>query len=229
MSARVLFVCTANSARSQMAEGLARALALPAVEVASAGTHPSRVHPQAIEAMRERGIDIGNQRSKRIDEVGGPFDYVVTLCDDAAQACPTLPARRARLHWSLPDPAAAAGSEAERLRVFRQVRDEIERRLSAWLAEEGLAGDSSPIQKVRQELARYEHPLFLFEARPAGEGVEVAIRYRPPAEELHTYLFQLRPREIEHSQFPWTFQKQLYDCLHDYLIEMFTRNPQEKG
>ncbi len=229
MSARILFVCTANSARSQMAEGLARALALPALEVASAGTRPSSVHPQAIEAMRERGIDIGNQRSKRIDEVGGPFDYVVTLCDDASQACPALPARRARLHWSLPDPAAAAGSEAERLRVFRQVRDEIERRLSAWLAEEGLAGDSSPVQKVRQELARYEHPLFLFEARPAGEGVEVAIRYRPPAEELHTYLFQLRPREIEHSQFPWTFQKQLYDCLHDYLIEMFTRNPQEKG
>jgi arsenate reductase (thioredoxin) len=229
MSARILFVCTANSARSQMAEGLARALALPAVEVASAGTRPSSIHPQAIEAMRERGIDIGNQRSKRIDEVGGPFDYVVTLCDDASQACPALPARRARLHWSLPDPAAAAGDEAERLRVFRQVRDEIERRLSAWLAEEGLAGDSSPVQKVRQELARYEHPLFLFEARPAGEGVEVAIRYRPPAEELHTYLFQLRPREIEHSQFPWTFQKQLYDCLHDYLIEMFTRNPQEKG
>ena len=229
MSARILFVCTANSARSQMAEGLARALALPAVEVASAGTHPSSIHPQAIEAMRERGIDIGNQRSKRIDEVGGPFDYVVTLCDNASQACPALPARRARLHWSLRDPAAAAGSEAERLRVFRQVRDEIERRLDAWLAEEGLAGDSSPVQKVRQELARYEHPLFLFEARPAGEGVEVAIRYRPPAEELHTYLFELRPREIEHSQFPWTFQKQLYDCLHDYLIEMFTRNPQEKS
>lgn len=229
MSARILFVCTANSARSQMAEGLARALALPAVEVASAGTRPSSIHPQAIEAMRERGIDIGNQRSKRIDEVGGPFDYVVTLCDDASQACPALPARRARLHWSLPDPAAAAGSKAERLRVFRQVRDEIERRLSAWLAEEGLAGDSSPVQKVRQELARYEHPLFLFEARPAGEGVEVAIRYRRPAEELHTYLFQLWPREIQHSQFPWTFQKQLYDCLHDYLIEMFTRNPQEKG
>ena len=229
MSARILFVCTANSARSQMAEGLTRALALPAVEVASAGTHPSRVHPQAIEAMRERGIDIGNQRSKRIDEVGGPFDYVVTLCDDAAQACPALPARRARLHWSLPDPAAAAGSEAERLRVFRQVRDEIEGRLSVWLIEQGLAGHSSPVQKVRQELARYEHPLFLFEARPSGEGVEVAIRYRPPAEELHTYLLQLRPREIEHSQFPWTFQKQLYDCLHDYLIEMFTRNPQEKG
>ncbi len=229
MSARILFVCTANSARSQMAEGLARALASPGVEVASAGTRPSSIHPQAIEAMRERGIDIGNQRSKPIGEVGGPFDYVITLCDDAAQSCPVLPARRARLHWSLPDPAAVAGSEAERLRVFRQVRDEIERRLTAWLAEAGLAGDSSPVQKVRQELARYEHPLFLFEARPVGEGVEVAIRYRTPTEQLHTYLLQLRPREIEHSQFPWTFQKQLYDCLHDYLIEMFTRNPQEKG
>jgi hypothetical protein len=82
------------------------------------------------------------------------------------------------------------------------------------------------IDKVRRELARYEHPLFDFAARPATEGVEVEIRYKPAAAEVHNYIFQLRPREIEHPQFPWTFQKQLYDCLHDYVIEMFTRNPQ---
>ncbi|MGA7622446.1 MAG: hypothetical protein WCA38_12080 [Candidatus Acidiferrales bacterium] len=86
------------------------------------------------------------------------------------------------------------------------------------------------LEKVRRELARYEHPLFDFAARPAREGVEVEIRYKLPknaaAADVHDYIFQLRPREIENTQFPWTFQKQLYDCLHDYIIEMFTRNPQ---
>ena len=82
------------------------------------------------------------------------------------------------------------------------------------------------VEKVRRELVRYEHPLFDFSARPATEGVEVEIRYKPATAEVHNYIFQLRPREIEHAQFPWTFQKQLYDCLHDYIIEMFTRNPQ---
>lgn len=84
-------------------------------------------------------------------------------------------------------------------------------------------------EKVRQELARYEHPLFAFDARLAGEGVEVEIRFKPSGVQLHSYLFQLRPREIEHAQFPWTFQKQLYDCLHDYVIEMFISNPQRKA
>ncbi|HXN17780.1 MAG TPA: hypothetical protein VN875_05560 [Candidatus Binatus sp.] len=80
--------------------------------------------------------------------------------------------------------------------------------------------------KVRHQLVRYEHPLFDFEARSTGEGVEVEIRYKPTNAEVHNYTFQLQPREIENSQFPWTFQKQLYDCLHDYIVEMFTRNPQ---
>ncbi|MFY9803615.1 MAG: hypothetical protein WA211_02520 [Candidatus Acidiferrales bacterium] len=82
------------------------------------------------------------------------------------------------------------------------------------------------VEKVRRELARYEHPLFDFQARPATEGVEIEIRYKPANAEVHNYIFQLRPREIEGAQFPWSFQKQLYDCLHDYIIEMFTRNPQ---
>ena len=134
MSTRILFVCTANSARSQMAEGLMRALAAPSVEVASAGTHPAFVHPLAIAAMRDRGIDISVQQSKRVEDIPGPFDYVITLCDDAAQNCPFVPARRERLHWGLPDPAATPGDNAARLASFRAVRDEIERRLRPWLA-----------------------------------------------------------------------------------------------
>jgi hypothetical protein len=83
-------------------------------------------------------------------------------------------------------------------------------------------------EKVRAELARYEHPLFVFGARSAAEGVEVEIRYSPPEPQVHTYVFLLRPREIENGQFPWTLQKQLYDCLHDFIIEMFTCNPQRQ-
>lgn len=83
--------------------------------------------------------------------------------------------------------------------------------------------------KVARELAQYEHPLFDFEARPAAEGVEVEIRFKPTNSEVHDYRFLLRPREIESPQFPWIFQKQLYDCLHDYVIEMFVRNPQREN
>jgi|SRR5580698_8364280 len=87
---------------------------------------------------------------------------------------------------------------------------------------------SDLLQNVRRELARYEHPLFDFEASAAPNGVAVYIRFKPQGIEVHTYEFILQPREIEHSQFPWTFQRQLYDCLHDYVIEMFTCNPQRK-
>ena len=83
-------------------------------------------------------------------------------------------------------------------------------------------------EKVSRELERYEHPLFVFGARPASSGVEIEIRFKPAGAEVHTYYFVMQPREIEHAQFPWTFQRQLYDCLHDYVIEMFTRNPQQK-
>jgi len=85
------------------------------------------------------------------------------------------------------------------------------------------------LSKVQHELTKYEHPLFDFEARSAKESVEVLIRFKPLEPEVHEYTIQLRPREIEHSQFPWTFQKHLYDCLHDYVIEMFTRNPQREN
>jgi len=88
---------------------------------------------------------------------------------------------------------------------------------------------SALVEKVRAELARYEHPLFEFDARAATEGVEIDIRFKPRDAEVHTYTYLMRPREIENTQFPWTFQRQLYDCLHDYVIEMFTRNPQREG
>jgi hypothetical protein len=87
---------------------------------------------------------------------------------------------------------------------------------------------SDLLENVRRELARYEHPLFDFEANAAPNGVAVQIRFKPPGVDVHTYEFILQPREIEHAQFPWTFQRQLYDCLHDYVIEMFTCNPQRK-
>jgi arsenate reductase len=125
--ARVLFLCTHNSARSQMAEGLLRHLAGDRFEVYSAGTEATFVRPQAIEAMSEIGIGISGQKSKTLDEyLGQPFDYVITVCDNANEACPVFPGAKRRLHWSFEDPAAAVGSEEERLRVFRSVRDDIE-------------------------------------------------------------------------------------------------------
>ena len=84
------------------------------------------------------------------------------------------------------------------------------------------------LEKVKKELVRYEHPLFDFDARAASGGIQVEIRFKPAEVEVHTYYFLLQPREIEHSQFPWSFQRQLYDCLHDYVIEMFVRNPQRQ-
>lgn len=87
---------------------------------------------------------------------------------------------------------------------------------------------SERLEKVRAELAKYEHPLFQFEARDVGNDIEISIRFKTATEGVHTYQFVLRPSEVDHRQFPWIFQKQLYDCLHDYVIEMFSRNPQMK-
>jgi arsenate reductase (thioredoxin) len=138
MKARVLVLCTGNSARSQMAEGLLRALAGERLEVESAGTAPSQVNPFAIRAMAERGIDIGHHRSKHLNEfLEQPFDAVMTVCDRAAEACPVFPGKAERFHWSFPDPAAVQGSDEERLEAFRQVRDTLETTLTAWLDEQG--------------------------------------------------------------------------------------------
>lgn len=126
---RILFLCVANSSRSQMAEGLARRLFGPAAVVASAGSAATYVNPNAIAAMREIGIDISAHRSKAIAEVDvASFDVIITLCAD--EVCPVVPARVQRLHWPLPDPVA--GSEAGRLDRFRQSRDDIRRRLEAF-------------------------------------------------------------------------------------------------
>jgi arsenate reductase (thioredoxin) len=132
---RVLILCTGNSARSQMAEGLLRHDAGGKFEVASAGVEPSHVRPQAIAAMREIGIDISRHRSKSVDEFAGQeFDYVITVCDNAKERCPVFPGQTRRIHWSFDDPAAAEGDEAARLAVFRRVRDEIRTRLREFIA-----------------------------------------------------------------------------------------------
>lgn len=122
----VLFICTHNSARSQMAEGLLRHLAGERFEVESAGTEKTHVRPLAIEAMKELGIDISSQTSKTIASLGDrKFDYAITVCDSANEACPIFSGGTQRLHWSFDDPSAATGSDEERLAVFRRVRDEI--------------------------------------------------------------------------------------------------------
>jgi arsenate reductase len=129
---RVLFLCTHNSARSQMAEGLLRHAAGDRFEAHSAGTEAMGVRPLAIKAMAELGIDISKQTSKTLDPyVEQRFDYVITVCDDANELCPIFPNATHRLHWSLPDPSKATGSQAERLAVYRTVRDDLRARIEA--------------------------------------------------------------------------------------------------
>ncbi len=130
--AGILFLCVANSARSQMAEGIARNLAPEGVRVWSAGSVPTSVRPEAIAVLREIGIDIASQRSKGVHEIpAAEVDLVVTLC--AEEVCPVFLGEATRLHWALPDPAAVQGSDEERLLAFRQVRDELRRRIAALL------------------------------------------------------------------------------------------------
>ncbi|MBI3404604.1 MAG: arsenate reductase ArsC [Acidobacteria bacterium] len=146
MSVRILFLCTGNRARSQMAEGLARSLVAPGVEVASAGIkpNPKGVHVLAIELLREHGIDATSFRPKHLDDLPGEFDFVITVCDNAAQECPNVPARRKCMHWSLPDPDLAGGDPVREREMFREIFAELDRRLRAWLSEENL---------LRQDLA----------------------------------------------------------------------------
>ena len=133
MKERVLILCTGNSARSQMAEGLLRQDAGDRFEVESAGTTPGQVRPEAIAAMKEIGIDISGHRSKHVDEFAGkPFDYVLTVCDNAKESCPTFPGRTNRIHKAFEDPAALEGAEQDRLALFRAVRDEIRAYLKAF-------------------------------------------------------------------------------------------------
>jgi arsenate reductase (thioredoxin) len=123
---RILILCTGNSARSQMAEGLLRHDAGDWFEVESAGTRPSEVRPEAVAVMREIGIDISRQRSKHVDEFAGQtFDYVLTVCDNAQESCPIFPAGTVTLHRNFEDPAALQPSEPQRIALFRRVRDEL--------------------------------------------------------------------------------------------------------
>ena len=139
---RVLILCTGNSARSQMAEGLLRQDGGDRFEVESAGVSPSRVRPEAVEAMREVGIDISGQRSKSAEEfVGRDFDYIITVCDNARETCPAFPGRAERVHRSFEDPPPPGAADPETtLAVFRRVRDEIR----DWLRDDFIPRASRP-------------------------------------------------------------------------------------
>ena len=131
---RVLILCTGNSARSQIAEGLLRHDGGDAFFVESAGLEPSFVRPEAIKAMHEIGIDISSQHSKSLDKfIGQPFEYVITVCDNANQHCPIFPGATQRIHWSVEDPAAVGGTEETRLVAFRAVRDDLRERLRKFI------------------------------------------------------------------------------------------------
>jgi arsenate reductase len=135
MKTKVLFLCTGNSCRSQMAEGFLRSYGGEDYEAYSAGTKPSVVNPLAVEAMREIGIDISGQRSKNVKEyVGQHFAVVVTVCNNAKEHCPIFPGPCLREHWPFDDPAEAEGTEQERMKVFCRVRDEIGARIKSWVA-----------------------------------------------------------------------------------------------
>jgi arsenate reductase len=136
MKKKILILCTGNSARSQMAEGLFRHEAGDRYEVFSAGTRPSSVRPEAIAVLAEIGIDISGHRSKSVDEfMAQPLDLVITVCDNAKEACPVFPGRTLRLHWPFEDPAHVEGTEEARLAAFRKVRDQIRQKIRAFLAE----------------------------------------------------------------------------------------------
>jgi arsenate reductase len=133
---KVLFLCTGNSARSQMAEGLLRKLGGDGFEVFSAGLEPRGVHPLAIKVMEEEGIDLKSQRSKHLDEYMGKmhFSYIITVCGNADRNCPAVfPGAGKRIHWDFDDPAAFAGSDDEKIAKFREVRDKIRERIMLWL------------------------------------------------------------------------------------------------
>jgi protein-tyrosine-phosphatase/DNA-binding transcriptional ArsR family regulator len=132
---RVLFLCTHNSARSQMAEAILRELGEDRVEAASAGTEVTRVHPLAVHEMADRGMDIRGWRSKHMNEfVGERFDYVVTVCDNARESCPIFPGDPERIHWSIPDPSAVEGEEKKRREAFKRAADELTTRIRYLLA-----------------------------------------------------------------------------------------------
>lgn len=146
---RVLILCTGNSARSQMAEAWLRYLGGSAYAVNSAGTNPTIVNPLAIQVMAERSVDISQARSKSVTEfLDEPFDYVITVCDNAAEHCPVFPGRAVRLHWSFPDPAAVPGSDADQLQAFRNVRDGLYFQFWQWVTDQLPRDDQKQLDRV---------------------------------------------------------------------------------
>ena len=145
---RVLFLCTHNSSRSQIAEGLLRTHDGSTFEVLSAGTEPRIVHPLAITVMKEIGIDISHHRAKSLEAFRDqpPMDLVITVCDEAAEACPFFPNARHQVNWGFPDPSRVQGNEEERLAAFRCIRDQIASRIRAFLAQ-------SPTSSLEQVFA----------------------------------------------------------------------------
>ncbi len=131
---KALFLCTHNSARSQMAEGLLRHFSRGRFDVYSAGSEATLVRPQAIRVMNEFAIDIRNQESKTLDRyINKHFDYVITVCDEANETCPVFPNAEKRLHWSIPDPSKATGTEVEQLAAYRKVRDQLLKKIESEL------------------------------------------------------------------------------------------------
>jgi ArsR family transcriptional regulator, arsenate/arsenite/antimonite-responsive transcriptional repressor / arsenate reductase (thioredoxin) len=144
---RVLFLCTGNSARSQLAEAFAEHLAAGAVEAASAGSRPKPLHPNAVRVMREHGIDIAGRTSKHLDTFAGQrFDYVISLCDRVREVCPEFPGHPQVIHWSIPDPAASGGTDAETYPAFRAVADALKTRIRFLLG--GMGQPSGPVLEV---------------------------------------------------------------------------------
>jgi len=139
MKKKVLFLCTGNSCRSQMAEGFLRSLAAERFEVSSAGVKPTSVNPLAIKVMQEAGVDISRQESKSVSLfLNQHFDFVITVCDNARQACPFFPGKYKLVHWDIEDPAEAQGSQEEKLAVFRKIRERIRERVASFIENESL-------------------------------------------------------------------------------------------
>jgi len=148
---KVLFLCTGNSARSQMAEALLRHHAGDQFEAYSAGLEPKGIHPYAEQVMQEIGVLLTGQYSKDVREYLGKthFGYVITVCSNAEEKCPTFPGLSQRFHWAFDDPAAAGGTDEEKLRKFCEVRDQIDERIRAWLAEQGASPDAHSVGDKR--------------------------------------------------------------------------------
>jgi len=145
----VLFLCTGNSARSQAAEALAQARSGGRVQAFSAGSHPKPLHPHAVQVMAERGIDLAGQRPKHLSAFAGRgFNYVITLCDRVREVCPEFPGHPGYLHWSIPDPAAAGGSEEDTYPAFEQMAAELETRIGFWLSVAGVAPAPASLQEA---------------------------------------------------------------------------------